>query len=95
MKPLRIPFAAGALAGACFVAALLALDIGGIGTLIADDQAALLPSLLLVLAFAGLFGVVVTVSSLAGELPPQGHTQGSRVAVRASSAVRRPRPQSR
>jgi hypothetical protein len=95
MKALRIPFVAGALAGVLFVLALLVLDNGGLATLIASDQQAWLPLLMLALSFGGLFGIVVTVSSLVGELPPQGHWQSNPVAVRASSAVRRPLPPNR
>jgi hypothetical protein len=92
MKALCVPFAAGALAGGCFVVALLFLNIGGLGSLIASDQAGPLPLLMLLLGFAALFGLAVAVSSLAFAERPNGHRLQL---VRASSAVRRPQPRSR
>jgi|AraplaMF_Col_mMF_1032025.scaffolds.fasta_scaffold00624_11 hypothetical protein len=86
MKALRVPFAAGALAGGLFVAALLILDVGGLGTLIMRDQAGFLPLLMLLLGFAALFGLAVAVSSLAFAERPSGHPLRL---VRASSTVRR------
>jgi arginine exporter protein ArgO len=65
MKALRVPFAAGALAGCLFVAALLILDVGGLGSLIARDQAALLPLFMLMAGFAFLFGIAVAASTVA------------------------------
>ncbi|GAB2179215.1 hypothetical protein [Dongia sp. agr-C8] len=85
MKALRLPFAAGALSGCGFVAVLLFLDVGGLGTLIAHDQA--LPLLMLLLAFAALFGLAVAISSLTFAEQPRGHPLRL---VRAASAARRP-----
>jgi len=53
MKALRVPFAAGCLGGALFVLALLLLDIGGLGTLIARDHAMLLPLSMLLAQLGG------------------------------------------
>jgi hypothetical protein len=92
MKTLRVPFAAGALAGSCFVAALLFLNIGGLGRLIARDQAGFLPLIMLMLGFAALFGLAVAASSLTFAERPSGHPVQL---VRASSAVRRPRLRNR
>jgi hypothetical protein len=96
MKALRVPFAAGALAGGLFVVALLFLNVGGLGTLIARDEAGALPLLMLLIGFAALFGIAVSISSLAFVERPNGHRrQWTPIAVRASSAVHRPRPRSR
>ena len=96
MEALRLPFAVGALAGCLFVAALLLLDIGGIGALIARDAAGLLPLFLLFLGFSGLFGIVVAATCFAMELRPRGHPIALKpVAVRASAAACRPRSPSR
>lgn len=96
MKALRVPFAAGALAGGLFVVALLFLNVGGLGTLIARDEAGALPLLMLLIGFAVLFGVAVAISGLAFVERPKGHRQQwTPIAVRASSAVHRPRPRSR
>jgi hypothetical protein len=96
MNALRVPFAAGALAGCCFVAALLFLDVGGLGTLVTRDQATYLPLLMLLTAFAALFGIAVAISSLAFADKPKGHRpQCKPIAVTASSTVRRPRPRSK
>jgi len=96
MNALRVPFAAGALAGGLFVAALLFLDVGGLGTLIARDQAAFLPVLMLLPALAALFGIAVAASSLAFLEHPSGHRKHWQpITVRASSTACRPRPQSR
>jgi hypothetical protein len=96
MKALRVPFAAGALAGCLFVVALLFLNVGGLGTLIARDAARTLPLLMLLIGFALLFGIAVSISGFAFVERPNGHwQQWIPIAVRASSAVRRPRPRSR
>ena len=96
MNALRVPFAAGALAGGLFAAALLFLNVGGLGTLIVHDQAAFLPVLMLLPAFAALFGIAVAASSLAFPEHPSGHRlHWQPIAVRASSAACRPRPRSR
>ena len=96
MKALRVPFAAGALAGCLFVLALAFLNVGGLGTLIALDEAGTLPLLMLLIGFAALFGIAVAISSLAFEERPNGYrAQCKPIAVTASSTVRRPRPRSR
>ncbi|WP_395019910.1 hypothetical protein [Dongia sp.] len=92
MKALRVAFAAGALAGACFVAALLLLDLGGLARLIVRDHAAFQPLLMLVLAFAALFGLAVAISSLSSAEQPRGHPLRL---VRAALAARRPLQPSR
>ena len=92
MKALCVSFAAGAFAGCCFVAALLSLDIGGLGSLSAPGRSGFLPLLMLLLGFAALFGLAVAVSSLAFSERPSGHRLQP---VRASSAIRRPLPRSR
>jgi hypothetical protein len=92
MKALCVSFAAGALAGCGFVAALLFVDVGGLGMLIARDQAGFQPTLMLFLSFAALLGVAVAISSLAFVERPSGHR---RQTVRAFSTVRRPQPRSR
>ncbi len=63
MRRLLQSFALGAIAGGLFLAALLFLDIGGLGTLILRDRAALVPIALLLVNLCGLFGIVVAVSS--------------------------------
>jgi len=96
MRALRVPFAAGALAGCLFVVALVFLNVGGLGILIARDEAGTLPLLMLLVGFAALFGIAVSISNLAFDERPNGHRrQWTPLAVRASSAVRRPRPRSR
>jgi hypothetical protein len=92
MEALRHSFAAGAFAGCCFVAALLGFDVGGLAGLIARDAAGFQPLLLLLSAFAALFGVAVAASSLAFAEPSRGEP---RRGVRAFSAVRRPQPLNR
>jgi len=88
MKVWLVSFAAGCFGGCCFVAALLMLDIGGLGTLIARDQGALVPLLLLLTAVAGSFGVAMAVSSVAEEQPPRGgRLQRRALPVRASAAA--------
>jgi hypothetical protein len=96
MKALRVPFAAGAFAGCLFVVVLLFLNIGGLGTLTARDAARTLPLLMLLIGFAALFGIAVASSSLAFVERPNGHRRRwTPITVRASSAVRKPRPRSR
>ena len=92
MQALRVPFAAGALDGCCFVAALLFLNIGGLESLIMRDQAGCLTVFVLLLGFAMLFGLAVAISSLAFADRPTGDPEPM---VRAFSAVHRPRPRSR
>jgi hypothetical protein len=72
MKALLIPFAAGCLGGCLFGAALLLLDIGGLGTLILRDQASFLPLFMLLVQLAGLFGIAVMMSTVEAENPPRG-----------------------
>jgi hypothetical protein len=96
MQVLRIPFAAGAAAGCVFVLALLFLDIGGVGALVMRDQAGYLPLVMLLPAFAALFGLAVAASSLAGRTPPRDpEPQFEPLAVRAVSAARRLRTPNR
>jgi hypothetical protein len=75
MKASIISFAAGCLGGCLFVGALLLLDIGGLGTLVARDQAVFLPLFMLLVQLGGLFGMAVMLSSLADEPRADGHRQ--------------------
>jgi hypothetical protein len=72
MKASLVPFAAGCLGGCLFVAALLLLDIGGLGTMMARDQAVFVPLFMLLVNLGGLFGIAVMISSLAGSDHPNG-----------------------
>jgi hypothetical protein len=75
MKASLVPFAAGCLGGCAFVVALLFLDIGGLGTLIARDQAIFLSIFMLLVQIGGLFGMMVMLSSLTDEERPKGCRQ--------------------
>ncbi|GAA4163021.1 hypothetical protein [Shinella granuli] len=54
----------GGLIGAATAAAVILLDIGGIGTRIARAAAPVMPVLLLVVPFASLFGGAATASAI-------------------------------
>ena len=54
----------GGLIGAATAAAVIVLDIGGIGTRIARAENPILPVLLLVVPFAALFGGAATASAI-------------------------------
>jgi len=56
--------AGGALIGALAAAAIIWLDLGGIGTRIGQASNPVIPVLLLVVPFATVFGGVVTASAL-------------------------------
>ncbi|MDQ7248280.1 hypothetical protein [Dongia sedimenti] len=92
MKASLVPFAAGCLGGGLFVGALLLLDVGGIGTLIARDQAVFLPIFMLLVQLGGLFGMAVMLSSLMEEERADGDRQ--RVALSPLPAVHKPQPPS-
>ena len=72
MHTLMRHFAAGAVAGAFFLAAVLLLDIGGIGTLLLHDRAVFVPFFMLLVDLCGLFGMVVMLSSAWDEERPSG-----------------------
>jgi hypothetical protein len=56
--------AGGALIGALTAAAIIWLDLGGMGTRVAHAANPVIPVLLLVVPFATVFGGVVTASAL-------------------------------
>ena len=56
--------AGGALIGALTAAAIIWLDLGGMGTRVAHAANPVIPVLLLVMPFATVFGGVVTASAL-------------------------------
>ncbi len=60
-------FAAGAVAGGLFLAALLLLDIGGLRTLMLHDRAVFVPFFMLLVDLCALFGMAVMITSLAEE----------------------------
>ena len=85
-------FMAGAVAGCLFLVALLALDIGGLRTLLLHDRSVFVPFFMLLVDLCALFGMAVMISSLAGEEPLR--PEGKRVPIRVIASPAAPRPQS-
>jgi len=82
-RPL-IRFAAGCIAGCSFVIALLALDVGGLGTLVLHDRATFLALVMLLTQLGGLFGMAVMITAIA-EADDRGRRVPARVPVSAPS----------
>ena len=64
LRFMAVNAAAGVLLGALTAAAIIWLDLGGLGTRIGQAQNPVIPVLLLVVPFATVFGGVVTASAL-------------------------------
>ena len=64
LRFMAVNAAAGALLGVLTAAAIIWLDLGGIGTRIGQAANPVIPVLLLIVPFATVFGGVVTASAL-------------------------------
>ena len=64
LRFMAVNAAAGVLIGVCVAAAIVWLDIGGIGTRIGQAANPVIPVLLLVVPFATVFGGVVVASAI-------------------------------